>query len=506
MTPTLPEIRWLVRRAPWLALIAAVGLLIDLNGLVLDQWDEARLAVNALEMVQSRNWLVTTYAFQPDLWNTKPPLMIWLQAGLLELLGPSGWAIRLPAALAMLTTIGLLCLFMYRVLRRPLGAVVAASVLVSTLGFVGEHHGKTGDYDALLTLAQLGAGLSVLLLLEIGRSRWWVGVGAGLVVATLTKGVAVLLPWPGVVIYCLARRRGRALLRTPGFWLVLLVWVAIAAAWYVLREQAAPGYWAAVNANELGGRFGSELENHHEAWYYYLQRLGTTKFIPWIYLVPLTVPFALRHPNARIRRVAWFALSWSAGLLLVLTMAKTKIEWYFAPAYPWVALLIGLGGPRLATLLLARIPRGIAQISFRVLLVALLLVPPVITMWRQLRGNRRDTLDYIRVGYGVRALQYESTPPAQLAVLAPAGFYQSRQPVDALNGGPGYNASLRFYVLAYPRAVRVVSSAELPTLSPSWSVLTGSAADSALVRNTFPQASCRAIGRFPCWLWTLPRR
>ncbi|MBT9393349.1 glycosyltransferase family 39 protein [Hymenobacter sp. NST-14] len=479
-------------------------MLIDLNGLVLSQWDEARLGVNALEMVQSRNWLVTTYAFQPDLWNTKPPLMIWLQAGLISLLGPTGWAVRLPAALAMLTTITLLCLFITRFLGRPVSALVAGSVLVSTLGFVGEHHGKTGDYDALLTLAQLVAGLSVVLLLETGRSRWWVGVGAGLVVATLTKGVAVLLPWPGVIMYCLARRRGRNLLRMPGFWLVLLAWVSVAVAWYVLREQASPGYWAAINANELGGRFGSALENHQEVWYYYLQRLGTTKFIPWIYLVPLVVPFALRHPNAQVRRVAWFALSWAAGLLLVLTVAKTKIEWYIAPAYPWVALLLGLGGPRLAARLLARIPAGSGRLSFRVLLVLLVLAPPFIMMWRQLRSNRRDTLDYIRVGYGVRALQNEADPPSPLAVVAEAGFYESRQPLDVYNGGPGYNASLRFYVLAYPRAIRVVPPTAVAALPSSWQVLTGSAADSALVRAAFPEARCRAVGRFPCWLWTRP--
>ncbi|MBJ6109715.1 hypothetical protein JAO73_11875 [Hymenobacter sp. BT523] len=44
-------------------------------------WDEARLAVNATEILQSGDWLITRYDGQPDLWNTKPPLFIWLQAG-----------------------------------------------------------------------------------------------------------------------------------------------------------------------------------------------------------------------------------------------------------------------------------------------------------------------------------------------------------------------------------------------------------------------------------------
>jgi len=45
---------------------------------VLQLWDEARLAVNATEMLQSGDWLVTRYDGSSDLWNTKPPLLIWL--------------------------------------------------------------------------------------------------------------------------------------------------------------------------------------------------------------------------------------------------------------------------------------------------------------------------------------------------------------------------------------------------------------------------------------------
>jgi len=48
--------------------------------LPLRQYDEARQAINAMEMVQSGNWLVTTYDGEPETWNTKPPLLIGLQA------------------------------------------------------------------------------------------------------------------------------------------------------------------------------------------------------------------------------------------------------------------------------------------------------------------------------------------------------------------------------------------------------------------------------------------
>ena len=65
-------------------------------------WDELRLAVNALEMTIRGFGLVTTYGFRPDLWNTKPPLLIWLQAGAMDVFGPDEWALRLPSLVAAL--------------------------------------------------------------------------------------------------------------------------------------------------------------------------------------------------------------------------------------------------------------------------------------------------------------------------------------------------------------------------------------------------------------------
>ncbi|WP_082116231.1 ArnT family glycosyltransferase [Hymenobacter terrenus] len=505
MILTPPEIRRLGRiGGVLLGIIAPIGLLTDLGGLTLRQWDEARLAVSALEMSKTGDWLVTTFGYKPDLWNTKPPLMIWLQAGLIRLIGPSEWAVRLPAALAALASIGLVYLFMARFLRRPVGGLLAGSVLISALGFLGEHHGHSGDYDALLTLAQLLLGLSLILILETGHSRWWIGIAVGLIMGTLTKGVAVLLPLPGAALYCLTQRHGRQLLLKPGLWLTLLIWSAVTVGWYALREWLAPGYWPAVNLNELGGRYGTTLEAHYSPWYYYIERMVHSKLLPWVYVLPLAIPFALRHPNARARRVSWFALSWALGLLLVLTSAKTRIEWYAIPSYPWLAILVGLGAPRLATYLLRRAPKGAIQMSLRVLLTAFIILPPLLTIRHELRGNWRDPFVDEWPGYAIRELRKEAHPPTPLYVVARPGFYRALRPSTAVGGFHGYNASLRFYVQAYPKAVRVVPRATIATLQGPGYILTANSADSAQVRLTFPKAPHRAVGRYACWLWTLP--
>jgi hypothetical protein len=278
----------------------------------------------------------------------------------------------------------------------------------------------------------------------------------------------------------------------------------VVAGWYIFRERLSPGYWEAVNLNELGGRFGTTLENHLHPWYYYIGRMMKSKFLPWVYVLPLAIPFALRHPNARARRVAWFALSWAAGLLLVLSLAKTKIEWYAVPAYPWLAIVLALGAPRLATWVLSKAPAGAPRLALRVLLAAFLVVPPFITIRHELRGNWRDNFEDVRAGYGLRELQREANPPAPLTVIGPAGFYRSLKPHSAVGGVPGYNAHLRFYVLAYPRDVRVMPARAIGNLRGPGYVLTTSAIDSARLRAVFPQLPHRAVGRYACWLWTLP--
>ncbi|WP_310398236.1 glycosyltransferase family 39 protein [Hymenobacter sp.] len=506
MTRTLPEFRYLGRRAGLLVGIgAAIGLLADLAGLTLRQWDEARLAVSAIEMTQRSNWFVVTYGFQPDLWNTKPPLMVWLQAGLILLLGPSEWAIRLPAALAALASIGLVYWLLAKFLRRPVSGLIAGIVIISALGYVGEHHGRSGDYDALLTLAELGAGVSLLLLLETGRRRWWLGVGLGLIAATLTKGVAALLPLPGVALYCLVLPRGRRLLLSPWLWLTLLLWGAAAVGWYYTREQLAPGYWQAVDANELSGRFATVLDDHVGPWYYYVKEMTRSKFLPWVYLVLPAIPFAVRHPDARARRVAWFALAWAMSLLLVLSVAKTKIAWYAVPAYPWLAIVIGVGAPRLARAVYLLVkPNSSLRTGLRFVFVVLLVVSPLATIWRVVRTGWTDKEAEVRPGYGLRALGREAAPPAPLAVVAPTGFYQSFRPLTAVGGQPGYNASLRFYLLAYPRSAQIIPPNELRKLRGPGYILTTTSADSAQVQATFPQLPHRPVGRYACWLWTLP--
>ena len=124
-----------------------------LDKLPLLEWDEARLATNTYEMLQNPgNILVTTFGNNPDLWNTKPPLLIWLQVLSMKALGVNELALRLPSALAA----GFLCIFLYWLLattiKRPWLGIISCLILVTSEGYVSTHGTRTADYDSLLTL------------------------------------------------------------------------------------------------------------------------------------------------------------------------------------------------------------------------------------------------------------------------------------------------------------------------------------------------------------------
>ena len=327
-------------------IVALLGLLVWHVGTpVLHVWDEARLAVNAAEMLRSGDWLITRYDGQPDMWNTKPPLLIWLQAGSLHVLGYSMWAFRLPSMLAALGTAWLL----YRFGRYTLGSrfvgSFAALILASSPGFNGTHVARFGDYDALLCLALTAAALSWYQYAQRRQARQlWLGAG-WFALALLTKSAAALLLLP-----CLA---GGLLVLPAGRWVFgqWRTYGAIALAFgplllfYGLREAAAPGYLAATWFNDWYGRLSQRVVTVHYPWWIYVQRLLFPGLLTWILVLPVGIRLGIAASSvpAAKHHFARFASVYSLLFLGLISAARTRLPWYSAPVYPMVALLCALG-------------------------------------------------------------------------------------------------------------------------------------------------------------------
>lgn len=352
------------------ALACYFPLFLHLDHMSVRLWDEARRAVNAFEMAQNGNLLVTHYDGEPEMWGTKPPLLIWCQAFFMKTIGYGEVALRLPSALAALATVIALILFCWKVLKRPLAGFLAGLVLLTSKGYVGAHVARSGDFDSMLTLWEtcyLLAFFTFFSHTDFGKKRKWLFITAGFIaLASLTKGIAGFLFMPGILLFVLAfgissppappggwesspaPRTLPQFLRWRPTWGAAALAIVPIVTFYVLREMANPGYVAAVLDNEVGGRYLVTQGGHVHEWYHYFHWLHREHFVPWLFFIPLGLVVGF-WKNEKLRYLTALLCISSLSFLFIISFGQTRIMWYMAPVYPSLALLVGIGLERLVT-------------------------------------------------------------------------------------------------------------------------------------------------------------
>jgi 4-amino-4-deoxy-L-arabinose transferase-like glycosyltransferase len=299
-------------------------------------WDESRLAVNALEMHLRGVSLVTTYGFVPDLWNTKPPLMIWAMDLSLWLFGPSEWSLRLPSALAAIGTLLIVFDFTRRISRSFGTAALATVLLTASAGFFGEHGARTADYDALLcffVMAYLHQLFFALHRRAPGRGPWV--ASAALAAALMTKGIAAPVAAVGLLPYLALVRRLRRPFADWRYYVAAVAALVPLAIFLLARERAAPGYLSASLFNDVAGRVALSLGRENRDLLFY--PLGLIELFSAGSMVFL-IPFALPLLRGRARLGFLYMLCAAAAVLLVSSAAATKYPQYIAAALPPLAV------------------------------------------------------------------------------------------------------------------------------------------------------------------------
>jgi 4-amino-4-deoxy-L-arabinose transferase-like glycosyltransferase len=337
-----------------LTLVWAVLCLPNLGGPSLWDIDEGNNAECAQEMYESGNFIVPTFNYQ--LRVDKPILLYWLQVSAYHVCGINEFAARLPSALASLLAV-LVVYELGRCLFHASTALLAGLVLASSVAFCAAAH--FANPDALLNLCTL-LTLWCFWNHYTRPGGWWLlGSGAACGLGMLAKGpVALILPMAATLLLLLWRRELRRLwdLRLLG---ASLVFVLIAAPWYIWVGVETKGEW-------LYGFFWKHnvertlgvMENHSGPFFYYGLVLiaGLT---PWSVFLGPTAWYALsafRFPLSAFcfrtdqrleaesgQRIAdsgrQFLLCWLAVWFVFFTVVRTKLPNYILPAYPALALL-----------------------------------------------------------------------------------------------------------------------------------------------------------------------
>jgi 4-amino-4-deoxy-L-arabinose transferase-like glycosyltransferase len=317
---------------------------LKLDSQVLREWDEPRNAINAVEMYQNHNFITRFFDGEPDMWEVKPPFLVWLQVLSMKIFGINELAVRFPSAFATFCLLFFLVYYFYKSQSAPVIGIYSAFILVTSLGYMGWHVSRTGDHDSLLSLFMLLYVLAFYSLLyendpkkKIRKTYLFFFF---LFLAFFTKSVASLMFLPALGIFALITQKTKIIFTQKHTYIALFTFILLAFLYYYFRELHSPGYLQIVWNEEWFPRyFNANKAFKEEPILYYYNNMREYRFYPWIlFLIPSFVLQFFTVP--KVYKSFYGYISLCIFFFLAIISKGSKNFWYDAPAYPLMAIHI----------------------------------------------------------------------------------------------------------------------------------------------------------------------
>jgi 4-amino-4-deoxy-L-arabinose transferase-like glycosyltransferase len=314
-------------RLPLLLLAAVLALAFDLGGYPLFDPDEGRNAEVAREMAQTNDYILPHLDGLPYL--DKPIVYFAAAAAVMEVLGPTETAARLPAYAFTLATLIAVVWFV----RRRWGADAGwlAALALATMPLVLAY-ARTTIFDSALTFCTT---VAILAFWDDRPILAWAAIGLG----SITKGpLAILVPLITLIPYSLIVGRPiRRLFPIAG----VGVFALVALPWFLAVSLRIPEFPHYVFVRETFERVTTTRFQRTAPFWYYLPIVPIAAF-PWI------VPALSRWKNWRwtwlARRVngeaqdAILLACWVIAPLLFFSLNQSKLPQYVLPLMPPFAI------------------------------------------------------------------------------------------------------------------------------------------------------------------------
>ncbi|MGA9573877.1 MAG: phospholipid carrier-dependent glycosyltransferase [Lysobacterales bacterium] len=305
--------------------------------------DEGRYAEIPAAMVDSGDWL--TPRLNGLKYFEKPVLQYWGTAVIYKLLGKSNATARLFTALMGLTT----ALFVMWVAFRLYGKRAAAYTFLITISSM-----MVVTFAHLLTLdmsltAFIIIGIGSLVIAQTDRDddkrtrNWMLVAWAALALGTLTKGlIAVVLPAISVLAYSIWQR-DTDLWKKLHLFKGVLLYVLIAAPWFVAVSYKNPEFAKFFFIHEHFDRYTSQVHGREGPVYYFIPFL-ILGVCPWLItsiksIIRPGFSWAPCNPGAfNPERFLWVFV---IVTFIFYSLGQSKLPAYILPIFPVIAVISG---------------------------------------------------------------------------------------------------------------------------------------------------------------------
>ncbi len=320
--------------------LAAIIYLASAGGRAVIDYDEGHYSEVALQMAERGDW-VTPYD-NGVRFLEKPPLMYWLTAASLRILGVNEFALRLPTALGVMALVWVVML----IARRASGDRAASLAGLCTACSAGTYlFTREALHDIWLVLF---VSLAMYALLDWyldplhsrRRALIFYAASAG---ALMTKSlIGVAFPAGiAIIFFMLARERPkwRTLHLLPG----LLLFLVLAVPWHWLAAVRNQGFLWSFFVNEQFLRF---FGSHDPPILWSLPLLTfwaliPVWFFPWTVFLPAAFAASRKPADDGQCALVRLVLAW---LLVILGFysISARLEHYAFPLLPAMSLLVGM--------------------------------------------------------------------------------------------------------------------------------------------------------------------
>ena len=318
--------------------ISLLSLFYQLGDAPISMWDEARYANNALQFFQHPNQiLIVKYDNLPDLYNTKPPLVIWLQSLSMSVFGISEWSIRFPSAVFGLLSCVMLFHFSKLVFKSNFLSILSVLLLLGASGYVSRHVTRTGDLDSALSFFLFASFYFSYILINFPQKNQrhnLLALFLSLFLGFMTKGIAGFFFVPVTVLMVMfSEINKKDKIRVIA---VVLMSILMSLSYYFIREQMSAGYFHKVISSEIMRIGSSTMSWQNQPFIYYLQLLYQHQYkFAFILMLAGAVSIAFKFKHHPLKWVLILAVFY----LLLINISSNKLNWYTAPLFTLFSLI-----------------------------------------------------------------------------------------------------------------------------------------------------------------------